>query len=452
MQVGHFPASAASSLIEGYCDDFITLASIFAQTLEQVSMRSIDISRSHDHLTRIEGGMRDLSAAIRDLIDRDQVAPVKGDKTTTGNDRNTQSLPNSLPNTAPGRADCSESPSTPAPRTEQGPSDSPSEPQPAKPASPSQLDASGFSAYLSDDESADLVTDAPITKSRSLNIPNVKAPIADSPIVKAPLGKAALAQSPIANATAAKAPIAKAPIANAPGANAPIPNAPAAKAPVAKAPAAKAPAAKAPVAKAPAANAPVAKVPTAAAPITRPRQDAPTAVPTNAIGASSPQDAKSAVALNSTSASMPILTVFQFIERMRKSGVMTVVVADETMTFEFDYGCVQACSTNSTNKADRLGHILQEDGTCDADALRDILSQADGKSSLQIGELIVRANLATNNQVMDALETQARRRFQRACDAEDAAYTFVEGGPSRTDGRIRIAPKELGHESSWQPF
>ena len=385
-------------------------------------MRSIDISRSHDHLTRIEGGMRDLSAAIRDLIDRDQVAPVKGDKTTTGNDRNTQSLPNSLPNTAPGRADCSESPSTPAPRTEQGPSDSPSEPQPAKPASPSQLDASGFSAYLSDDESADLVTDAPITKSRSLNIPNVKAPIADSPIVKAPLGKAALA----------KPPIAKAPIANAP-----IPNAPAAKAPVAKAPAA---------------NAPVAKVPTAAAPITRPRQDAPTAVPTNAIGASSSQDAKSAVALNSTSASMPILTVFQFIERMRKSGVMTVVVADETMTFEFDYGCVQACSTNSTNKADRLGHILQEDGTCDADALRDILSQADGKSSLQIGELIVRANLATNNQVMDALETQARRRFQRACDAEDAAYTFVEGGPSRTDGRIRIAPKELGHESSWQPF
>ena len=33
--MGHFPASAANSLIEGYCDDFVSLAAILAQTLER---------------------------------------------------------------------------------------------------------------------------------------------------------------------------------------------------------------------------------------------------------------------------------------------------------------------------------------------------------------------------------------------------------------------------------
>lgn len=33
-------------------------------------MRSIDISHSADHLVRIESGMRELSEAVRDLIER----------------------------------------------------------------------------------------------------------------------------------------------------------------------------------------------------------------------------------------------------------------------------------------------------------------------------------------------------------------------------------------------
>ena len=36
MQVGQFPASAANSLIQGYCDDFVSLAAVLAQTLEQI--------------------------------------------------------------------------------------------------------------------------------------------------------------------------------------------------------------------------------------------------------------------------------------------------------------------------------------------------------------------------------------------------------------------------------
>jgi hypothetical protein len=77
MQVAQFPAAAANSLIEGYCDDFISLAVVLAQTLEQVSMRNIDISRSSEHLSRIESGMRGLSQAIQELLQRELPAPGK---------------------------------------------------------------------------------------------------------------------------------------------------------------------------------------------------------------------------------------------------------------------------------------------------------------------------------------------------------------------------------------
>lgn len=56
MQVAQFPAAAVSSLIDGYCSNFIELASVLAQTLEQVSMRGIDIQHSRGDLERIEAG------------------------------------------------------------------------------------------------------------------------------------------------------------------------------------------------------------------------------------------------------------------------------------------------------------------------------------------------------------------------------------------------------------
>lgn len=70
MQVGQFPASAANSLIEGYCDDFVSLAAILAQTLEQVAMRGIGLDSSRTSLQRIEKGMRELSDAIHELLER----------------------------------------------------------------------------------------------------------------------------------------------------------------------------------------------------------------------------------------------------------------------------------------------------------------------------------------------------------------------------------------------
>lgn len=63
-----FPPSAAASLVSGYCTDFIELAANMAQTLEQVTMRGLDIGQSKDELARVEHGMRALADAIHEAL------------------------------------------------------------------------------------------------------------------------------------------------------------------------------------------------------------------------------------------------------------------------------------------------------------------------------------------------------------------------------------------------
>lgn len=63
-----FPPSAAASLVSGYCTDFIELAANMAQTLEQVTMRGLDIGQSKEELARVEHGMRALADAIHETL------------------------------------------------------------------------------------------------------------------------------------------------------------------------------------------------------------------------------------------------------------------------------------------------------------------------------------------------------------------------------------------------
>ncbi|MCK5941040.1 MAG: DUF4388 domain-containing protein, partial [Planctomycetes bacterium] len=147
----------------------------------------------------------------------------------------------------------------------------------------------------------------------------------------------------------------------------------------------------------------------------------------------------------------PIRKVFDILERSRKSGTLTVRLPDELLTFYFDSGCVQSCQTDNREKSDRLGDLLLDFESCDEQRITELIRRSEGSTHLQLGELIVREGLASNGQIMDALETQTRRRFHRACSAPQGAYRFVEGPPLRTDGRVRISPMELAFESSWSP-
>ena len=389
MQVGHFPASAANSLIEGYCDDFISLAAVLAQTLEQVTMRDIDISRSSEQLTRIESGMRNLAQAIHELLERGTSEAPKS-QVSPGEVAQAPVSPTPSPSPTPVAAasPATRSPATPPPPLEKkAPSTKPTSSleawapatgnrKPADPADPSRRPA-GHSA--------------PPTPSK----PDLPAP---SPTPKRPVWPGQTVQ-PIKSLTAAEL------------------NA------------------------LPASNTKPANNPGSAQPKTAASKAA------NQTATKPASNDEDLLGLHGNNASMPLLSVFQFIERMRKSGIMTVKLAQETMKFEFDRGCVQSCVTDQPAPKERLGELLLETTNCDRQKLRALLADNRGKTPRQIGERVVQAKLATSGQVMAALEAQVRSRFMRARADKNATYSFLDCTQSDTDGRIRIAPMELGFQS-----
>jgi len=336
MEGAQFPITAADSLIEGYCDDFISLASILSQTLEQVSMRAIDMSNSTSHLSRIESGMRELSEAIRDLIERGRVmTPGSG-----ALNRLLESEPSVLQTAA-----CADWLST-------DPTDPDPDPDPDDAPPADNAPEHGLREQLHKELGLDLAEQA-----------GASAPSVVTDVV-VPTG-------PAANEVASSV----------------------------------------------------------------------TGGDSSDSSAEGPAGGPNCLRGNNNG--IPIMSVVQFVERMRKTGTLTVKLSDETMTFEFDRGFMQGCQTSNPAPGDRLGDILVERANCDRDRLNAIMSNAGGRSSAQVGEVLVRAGLATNTQIMEALEHQAHGRFERACEAEDGDYEFVESQPKPTDGRVHIALSEL---------
>jgi len=125
--------------------------------------------------------------------------------------------------------------------------------------------------------------------------------------------------------------------------------------------------------------------------------------------------------------SMPIRSVFQFLERMRKDGVIKVRLADEILQFAFEQGRMTSCSTNSDSKGDLLADLL-EDG-CDDVQLPQLLQNIDKTDDARVREVTLQAGVATKVQINQAKAAQLRLRFARACDAPDARYAFLESPP-----------------------
>ncbi|HZN38862.1 MAG TPA: DUF4388 domain-containing protein [Planctomycetota bacterium] len=321
--MGQFPASAATSLIEGYCDDFVSFASTLAQTLEQVSMRGLGFDTCRESLMRMERGMRDLAGAIQELLERGTTE---------------------------------------------------------------------FNTLLAKQGEQNGATGTPTARPPSASSRNPASKSGAGGKRPAPLG--------------------------------PRPSTPAAT--TATMPPA----------------APKPPVERRATQVERRTHSGPT-TPGAAHGASAREP------LRGTSQSMPLLSVFQFLGRMRKTGVMRVTVGNETMTFEMVNGCVQLAVSDNSPKDEHLGELLIEQGMCTRQAITPLLASA-SSSNEKLGNLVVQQKLVSNGQILEALELQVQRRFARACKNLNASYQFDECAPRPTDGRIRITPLELsyGHKNA----
>lgn len=324
MSASHeFPAAAAKSLIEGYCQDFVSLAAPLAQTIEQMRVRRIPFESCREALERCERGMREMADAIREAL---QLARMGATATAPPTAPRVAAAPTAAPTVVPSAA---------------------------PPASPSAA---------------------------------VQAmPLAEKPPPAMAAPKPAAAASPG-------------------GGDKPAP------------------------------------VATGTAPVAV-RQDG------RQDGRQDPQ-AGDDTGLCGTSETMPLLSVFQFLNRTRKSGTLHVEADGEVMTFEFVAGVIEFTTSSRMLPGERLGDILTAMFPGLRDNLEGFLRVHEKQLGVRrLGAVLVRQGVASNGQVMEALERQVLLRFRRVTKARLARYRFEEGERVQGDGRIRIRPFELAPES-----
>lgn len=285
-----FPPSAAASLVSGYCADFIELAASMAQTLEQVTMRGLDIGQSGEELARVERGMRALADAIHDTLA----------KVNAG----------------------------------------------AAPRQPS----------------------APVAQ-------RPQQPIATKPPA------VVAAQKPVATASTSPRVAATKP----------------------------------------------ANEPTATATATKPAAAYRVQVPS------------SATTLQGNTETLPMRSVFQFLSRTRKNGMLHVTLEQEKVRFQFVDGCLVGTSSTQAPANEGLGNILAELGVVEGEEIAPIVKQhGDGRQRL--GSILVQMGRITHEQLAQAVELQTSRRFQRIVACKQATYEFhAESDHGEGGMRIRAA-------------
>ena len=141
--------------------------------------------------------------------------------------------------------------------------------------------------------------------------------------------------------------------------------------------------------------------------------------------------------IQGTSDSMPLMTVFQILSRMRKTGILHVAIGEERLSFQLANGCLDATGTNRPPTAERIGALLVEQGVVRRDLVEaQALEQTE--SSGYLGMQMVNARLITHRQLMEGLEKQAKIRIRRAVKAKQATYELHEGPRQPSDGLIRL--------------
>lgn len=379
-----FPASAAKSLVDGYCQDFVSLAASLAQTLEQMRMRGIPFDSTREALARTERGMRDLAEAIQDALSGRQSLPPDAPATPT-------QVP-SAPSAPAAQPTAAASPMV----------------APAFPAPPSVLPPSALPPTAASGSAASAVPANPAEPKPAVP----RTAIGPGPGARGevrPGAQRATRRTPAPGGPTPAAPSSAAsPTTAAPG-GATVPPVPA-----------DAMASGAASALADAGDRP---------PVVR------------------PAGSEEVQGLVGTSETMPLLSVFQFLNRVRKSGTLHVDADGELMTFEFVAGIIEFTTSSRAEPRERLGEILGAMFPMLRESVETFLQQNEPLlHSRRLGGVLVGKGIATNGQVMEALERQVLTRFRRATRATLAKYRFEEGERVPGDGRIRIRPFELMHQ------
>lgn len=128
--------------------------------------------------------------------------------------------------------------------------------------------------------------------------------------------------------------------------------------------------------------------------------------------------------LKGTSPEFAIPSLFQFLERNAKTGVLRLTMSGENIEFEIVDGEIVHAVTDRRPEEERLGSLLVARGAISREQLDEFLAKADGRT---MGEAMNADQLVSMEDLQGALSQQIQMLFSRVFATTEASFAFYEG-------------------------
>jgi hypothetical protein len=130
------------------------------------------------------------------------------------------------------------------------------------------------------------------------------------------------------------------------------------------------------------------------------------------------------MALEGTIRDFGLPDIFQLIGLQRKTGILTLRSAKETVTITFENGLVVMADSSSKRLEDRLGNVLVKQGKMPKERLDDALQTQ--KATLQrLGHVLLTNNYINAKDLKDALQVQISQIVFKVFRWRDGDYHFA---------------------------
>lgn len=145
------------------------------------------------------------------------------------------------------------------------------------------------------------------------------------------------------------------------------------------------------------------------------------------------------MALEGTLEDFSLADIFQLIGIQRKSGILSLKNAEETITVKFYNGMVVGADSSAKKIEDRLGKVLVKTGLVSADELREALTHQ--KKTLQkIGYILVDKKYISKDQLREALQIQTAQLLYKLFRWHSGEYYFDQKAKVDPESEENIIP------------
>lgn len=160
------------------------------------------------------------------------------------------------------------------------------------------------------------------------------------------------------------------------------------------------------------------------------------------VSASQEQEAKNDN-LRGSSTIIPIPDIVSLLGNQRSTGTLRIVSKHgERFVLEFLDGAVVHVASDTPLPSQLLGSILVAQNKLSHERLTEFVANL-GPLDDKIGKAMTDAELVDREDLLDALETQVRRIFQRVFALKDATYCFTGGAVSDFELRVTMNTTQL---------